>query len=71
MTPESRAKYVSVAEERLLTRDEVAAWLKIPAKTLDEWAYRGVGPRYMRLGRHARYRLADIKSWMESQEVTR
>ncbi|MDP9329835.1 MAG: hypothetical protein M3P11_04235 [Actinomycetota bacterium] len=39
--------------------------------TLEEWAYRRTGPKYLRLGRHARYRIRDVEAWLESCEVPR
>ncbi|MGN2640946.1 helix-turn-helix transcriptional regulator [Nocardia takedensis] len=50
-----------------LTRQELAARLKLPPKTLDNWAHRGTGPRFARIGRFARYRLADVEAWEEEQ----
>lgn len=49
----------------LATRQEVAEYIRIPSTTLDQWAYRGVGPRYHKVGRHARYRWSDVEQWLE------
>jgi excisionase family DNA binding protein len=57
----------TVDKERLHTRDEAAAFLGVPKRTLDRWAYSNEGPRYYRVGRHARYDLADLRSWLESR----
>ncbi|MGW6123123.1 helix-turn-helix domain-containing protein [Nocardia sp. NPDC055165] len=46
-----------------LTTDDVASRLKIPPKTLANWAYLGKGPRFARIGRHRRYRLEDLVTW--------
>lgn len=54
-------------EDVWLTRQELADRLKLPAKTLAEWASRGKGPRFARIGRFARYRLADLEAWEEEQ----
>lgn len=54
--------------ERLLSRTEVAEMLRVPASTVASWAHRGIGPRYFRVGRHTRYRLADVRSWLETKE---
>jgi len=41
-------------------------WLNLPsARTLDQWAYRGVGPRYIRIGRHRRYDPLEVRRWLE------
>ncbi|MFE7720531.1 helix-turn-helix domain-containing protein [Nocardia rhizosphaerihabitans] len=46
-----------------LTTDDVARRLKIPPKTLANWASAGKGPRFARIGRHRRYRLEDLIAW--------
>ena len=46
-----------------LTVDELAARLRIPKATLYQWRSRGEGPRAVRIGRHLRYRLADVERW--------
>jgi hypothetical protein len=43
-------------------------WLNLrSARTLDQWAYRGVGPPYVRVGKHRRYRPADVEHWLDEQ----
>ena len=39
-----------------------------PVKTLAQWASKGTGPRYARMGRHVRYRLSDVIDW-ETERV--
>lgn len=55
------------SEDCWLTRPEVAERLRLPEKTLAQWASQGKGPRYHRFGRHARYRLSDCMSWEDAQ----
>jgi hypothetical protein len=56
--------------EQLVTTDELAAHLKdVPPKTLAEWRSRGVGPRYIKVGRYVRYRWADVLAWEASRTV--
>ena len=50
-----------------LTRPEVAERLRVPEKTLAQWAVKKTGPRYAKLGRHVRYRLADVEAWEDEQ----
>lgn len=50
-----------------LTRQEVADRLRVPVKTLAEWASKGTGPRYAKIGRHVRYRLSDVTKWEAEQ----
>jgi excisionase family DNA binding protein len=51
----------------LASRSEVATYLGIPAATLTQWAHRGIGPAYVRIGRHARYRWSDVEAWLVQQ----
>lgn len=46
---------------------EVAEYLGVPVRTLDQWAYRGVGPRYSKVGRYRRYRWEDVEKWLDQQ----
>jgi len=53
--------------EKLLSRREVAELLGVPAGTVDQWAATGTGPRYMKVGRHARYRPSDLEKWLDTR----
>lgn len=50
------------------SRDEVADYLRVPATTLAQWAHKGKGPKYSRVGRHTRYRWADVERWLDEQQ---
>ena len=50
---------------RLLSVDEVAEVLGVPVKTLYQWRHKGVGPLGLRVGRHLRYRAADVSEWID------
>lgn len=52
---------------RLLTIDELADFLQVPKATLYRWRYHGEGPPGLRLGRHVRYRQADVDAWLADQ----
>ncbi|MGZ9828758.1 helix-turn-helix transcriptional regulator [Tsukamurella ocularis] len=52
-----------------LTRAEVAERLRVPVQTLATWAVQRRGPRFSKLGRHCRYRLADVVAWENEQAV--
>ena len=51
------------ADERWLSRRELADRYGLPITTLAQWASKGTGPRYARMGRHVRYRLSDVIDW--------
>jgi excisionase family DNA binding protein len=54
-------------EDRWLTRRELAERYGVPVKTPAEWASKGTGPRYAKIGRHVRYRLSDVIDWERQQ----
>lgn len=49
------------------TSQEVAEFLGIPVRTLDQWAYTGTGPRFSKVGRYRRYRWSDVENWLDRQ----
>ncbi|YCU36205.1 helix-turn-helix transcriptional regulator [Mycobacteroides abscessus] len=60
---------MTLAEDCWLTRPEVSERMKVPKKTLAQWASQGKGPRYHKFGGHVRYRLSDVIAWETSQLV--
>jgi excisionase family DNA binding protein len=57
--------------DKLLTIEEVAIHLGIPVATVYQWRSRGKGPSGFRVGRHVRYRQADVDRWLEGQRDER
>ena len=53
--------------EPLLSTRDLAGYLDVPVSTLYAWRYRGEGPPGFRVGRHIRYRRADIEDWIRSR----
>lgn len=49
--------------EKHLTVQDFAERVNVPEKTVYAWNSEGTGPRYMKIGRHVRYRLADVIAW--------
>ena len=52
--------------DRLLSIDEVAAWLGKPKATLYAWRSRGLGPRGIRVGNLLRYRRREVEGWLDA-----
>jgi excisionase family DNA binding protein len=50
-----------------LSVQQLADWLGVPRRTIDGWRYRGVGPRGYRIGRHVRYRRAEVEAWLSER----
>ena len=54
---------------RHLTSEELSERLGIPVATLKRWRRTGYGPKFIRIGKHIRYRLIDIEAWEITQLV--
>jgi excisionase family DNA binding protein len=52
---------------KLLTLQEVANYLDVPEATLYAWRQKRTGPQGIRVGRHVRYREADVERWLDEQ----
>jgi hypothetical protein len=60
----------------MLTESEASDYIGgIPVGTLRQWRYldksrpKPVGPPYVKLGRHVRYRRSDLDAWLEAHTV--
>jgi excisionase family DNA binding protein len=53
----------------LATPKEVAEYYGVPEKTLAQWRSRGIGPRFSKIGRHVRYRWADVEKHVDVRTV--
>ena len=56
-------------EEKHLSPEELAEREGVPVQTVYGWNKTGGGPSRMKIGRHVRYRLADVIAWEESRLV--
>lgn len=52
---------------RLLSSEELAEYLGVPVTTIYRWRCSGTGPRGFSVGRHTKYREADVLDWIESR----
>jgi excisionase family DNA binding protein len=50
--------------EPLLTTQDVASFLGLPATTLKKWRATRTGPRAYKVGKHVRYRFSDVEAWL-------
>ncbi len=49
---------------------ETAEYLGIPEATLHQMNYKGTGPKSYKIGRHRKYRPADVDQWCEDHAST-
>ena len=57
-------------DDKNMTPAELAERQRVPLETVYAWNRKGVGPQYMKIGRHVRYRVADVIAWEKSRLVT-
>jgi predicted DNA-binding transcriptional regulator AlpA len=55
--------------EKHLSPEQLAEREGVPVQTVYSWNKTGDGPVYMKIGRHCRYKLADIIAWENSRTV--
>ena len=60
-----------IGSDPLLTTQQAAAQLAIPARTLQSWRSKGrySGPPYVRLSSQVRYRRSDLDAWVAERVV--
>ncbi len=51
----------------LMNEDQAAQVLTVGTKTLQSWRVRGVGPRFIRIGRLVRYTMEELMRYIEEQ----
>jgi helix-turn-helix protein len=52
----------------MISKDELAVFLDVPAPTLDYWASKGGGPEYYGIGNHRKYLPADVRAWLATRK---
>ena len=57
-----------MASSAWVSTEELALELDLPITTLYAWRMRRVGPKAVKLGRHLRYRRADVDAWVDEQD---
>jgi len=56
-------------EDKHLSPEQLAEREGVPVMTVYGWNKTGDGPKRMKIGRHVRYRLADVIAWEDSRLV--
>lgn len=64
--PHSRPTVPRMNAAPLLTERDLAEHIGVPVKTLQRWRLDRTGPRYIKAGRHVRYRPEDITRWLDA-----
>ncbi|AEG50059.1 hypothetical protein Sphch_2398 [Sphingobium chlorophenolicum L-1] len=56
---------VTVTPDSRLSRNDAASFLGLSSKTLANWAFRGLGPRSLKVGGRRFYYLADLEAFVQ------
>lgn len=48
---------------------ELAQWLQVSVQTVYDWNSKGTGPQAHKIGRHLRFRRADVERWLGSRTI--
>jgi hypothetical protein len=51
--------------DKMIDQKELASMLGISVKTLECWRWKRIGPKYVKLGRLARYRMSDVMAYVQ------
>jgi phage terminase Nu1 subunit (DNA packaging protein) len=54
-----------------ITSEELAGLVRVPLHTVDNWATRGGGPAFTKVGIYRRYASAAVKTWLKARENDR
>lgn len=57
----------TLTEEPMWTIQQLSEYLQVPVKSIRKWREEGEGPRGFRVGRHLRFRRADVMTWLEDR----
>lgn len=54
-------------DDRRLSPEDLAARFNMSVSTVYKWNSEGTGPRFMKIGKHVRYKLEDVQAWENEQ----
>lgn len=55
----------------LLNGKKLSEMLGVPEGTLTDWRYKGTGPKFVKIGKHVRYRVSDVEAWLDAVTVVK
>lgn len=56
---------------KLLTPAELSEMLGKPERSLGQWRYLGLGPKFVKVGNSVRYRESDVLAWLDANTAQR
>jgi hypothetical protein len=65
---QTSANALAADPEQKLDRKAAAAYIGVSDRTLENWAVRGGGPRFIKASRRVIYRRRDLDAWLNARE---
>jgi excisionase family DNA binding protein len=62
-----RVTVAAMSDDSLLDPDQLAAYLKIPKRSIYGWRVKGIGPPAIKVGKYLRWQRADVDEWLRQQ----
>ena len=56
-----------MGDEPLASVDDLAEFCCVSPATVHQWLYKGTAPKSYKIGKHRRFRWADVYAWLEAQ----
>lgn len=53
--------------EPLMSIDDLAEYLGVPVTTIYDWRVSGKGPCAIKVGRHLKFAVADVRAWLDTR----
>jgi predicted DNA-binding transcriptional regulator AlpA len=69
--PRTAKSAATGSPDALVAPPEVSGYLGIPEQTLANWRSAGKGPKWYKVGRHTRYRMSEVNSWLDAEREAR
>ena len=60
-----RRETANASLDQLMTPQELAEHVGVPLATVRQWRVKGTGPHGFMVGKHLRYRRADVAAWLD------
>jgi excisionase family DNA binding protein len=65
--PDQGRDHSGLQHQEFLTVDDLARLLRVPKATIYRWRSTGHGPPGYTIGRHVRFRWAEVEAWLEER----
>lgn len=62
--------YSTWDKDKLISEDVLAQWLDESPNSIQKWRLTGKGPKYIKNPKLVRYRVGDVRKWIDQNSVT-